>query len=222
MRHGVAGLLWVGVLICQVGAVVGVPNHPANSNIVMLDTLWVDSSETEYSRGWWVCEGGHHSLWVELQDTGVAGLASDSCVVRIEVYQGMSLQADWLNQLFVVVPSRAHPDSAELGGSRFVIADSLDIRALDTTTIWTRTRTGRTTAAGDTMRYYTERLSARYTRTGVASIGAFTYYAFAPDYSGAVFFRVTGLTGNRKRSVGSRVILRVIQESGTPVKVMGQ
>lgn len=189
---------------------------PGNAERVYSDTLYIDSTETEYSEIFWQAAGGEKILMIDAQDTSSAGFASDSASVSIELMQVFHDPAN-ASKVFMT-RSRAQPDSATWAYSdSFFISASLAIATFDTTAYWTRTATPLRNPQGDTTGYtYGSALSAAATGT---SRKAITYRPLVPDASPGICFKVKGLAGNNKGGAGSRWILSIYQVSGQPVKI---
>jgi hypothetical protein len=189
---------------------------PANSERYYSDTLYIDSTETEYSDIFWQVGGGEKVLLVDAADTNAAGFASDSATVSIELMQVFGDPAN-MSKVFML-RSRAQPDSTLWAYSdSFFISASLAIATFDTLAYWSRTATtlsdlGAAAVSGYT---YGAALSAAVTTGRHACI----YRPLVPDASPGICFKIKGAAGNAKRGAGSRWILSIYQVSGQPVTV---
>lgn len=209
MRRVLVGL--VVLAACLAGESARVPDrdqYPQNVNRVWRDTLYIDSTEAEYSEIYWQAAGTYKTLVVELQDTNSAVLASDSAAIKMELYQVWDIPTSAANVI------RLRTTSADT-----VIDDSLDITECDTTGLVARTAIAITNANGDTTGYtYGTVTGAAVTSGRLAQ----KYYLVQGDPSPGLTFKVTGKAKNAKRGAGIRVILNLYQMSGDPVKVKEQ
>jgi len=181
-----------------------------NSRIAREDVVYVDSLDVVYSPIFWQADGGVKSLLLQANDTTSAGFAGDSCVVSVELFQVFDYGAGHV----VLLKSRAHPDSVTFPyGSDFVLFDSLNILAMDTTSYWTKVSIPNININGDTAGvYYNDSLNAVATAPY-----AFTYLPIVPDYSPGLVLKFTGLAGNVISGNGSKWIVKWFQENGQPV-----
>jgi hypothetical protein len=216
MRFWVSvAMLFAGVFASRLCAAPLYTETPRNT-VVWTDTIRVDSLAAYWSDVWWQDDGGEKMLIIEAQDTAAAGFANDSACVRIELYQ---VQPSDNRKDFFIMKSRAHPDSSTYPfGSRFLVADSLNIKSMDSAAVYLRGTAPILRYAGkDTTGYkFTDAVSSNI--TAARGSGAFAYFAFATDPTPGVVLRVTGLATNAKRGTGSRWVFRWVQVAGNPVR----
>lgn len=175
-------------------------NQPTNIKNFVIDTLYIRDTEAKFSKIFWQPDGGVKSLLLSLDDTLAAGFANDSCKISVELMQIFYMT----DKNVIVLPSKAHPDSLTYpGGKSWFLWSALEAKTIDTAALYLRGVTG----TG-----YTDKIGAATTPRA-----AYVYMQIAPDFSPGICLRITGLNGNAKRATGSRIIIRWIQEIGSPV-----
>jgi len=198
--------------------IAAIPNNaPVNSMIVWEDSTRVDSTETKRMVASWPDNGAQMTLLVELRDDSAAGFAADSACVSIKLYQLFTMTKNGL-KYFARLNSKAHPDSTTSsfsGSSSFSFGDSINVRALDTACVYLRNYKAGGGVLNEADRWGD---SLKTLQGNTAGFGGFAYYDFAPSYSPAIEFELTGKASNRKKGVGSIVKLRLYQLIGTKVK----
>jgi hypothetical protein len=195
----------LAVLVCAAWVGAAGLVQPFNSS-VWIDTLRIDSTETEYTDIYWWDNGGNLSLVVEAQDTSAVGFGDDSACVHIELYHVWPLG---LSRKDVVSLRATDADS--------VIADSIDIVNMDSVAVCVHTAIADTNWQGDTTGWHFNTATVDSVSTTVRSAGALAYYDVTPTYSPGLRLKVTGKADNNKGGVGSRWIFRWFQ-TVAPVK----
>lgn len=184
-----------------------------NARLVHIDTIFVDGTDTAWTQIFWQPAGTYKTIMVEVNDTNTADLSSDSAAAQLTLWQVFDKGKD--HSQVVVLPSRAHPDSASFANSTsdFVLSDSLDIADMLQTGLYDRTSEVNI-SLGDTLApVYNDTLSTIAT----TQTGAFTYYDLRPDYSPGLLVRLVGRLTNAATATGSRWIIRWYQQTGQPV-----
>lgn len=206
----VRGHRWLMVvLVCAVAAMARYTAKPT-STLLWVDTLVIDSTETEWTDIYWQDNGAEKTLVIEAQNDSATGFADDSACVLVQLYQVFHGPSNNVIRL----PSRAHPDSSTYPfGSAFNVFDSLDIGDMDTTALIARTGVPELSSRGDTVGYYTNDSFG----SAATATGAWAYISFAPDFSPGITLKVTGKASNGKRGVGSRWVFRWYQSLGAAV-----
>jgi len=214
-KRDVINLMLISIALLLFASATGAAPAPYSkgpyNTVVAVDTIYLDSTETEYTTMYLQDNGGAKSLVLEVFDDSTAGFASDSAAASIELLQGFGLGDD---KHVALMPSRAHPDSTTWPyGGDFVIDDSLDVADMCTTCVWQRVATPKT-LFGDTVDWdYTQDVSST-----VSTFGAMYYLPITPDFSPFMVLKLTGKASNLKRGSGSRWIVRWVQEGGLKTK----
>lgn len=183
-----------------------------NSRLIMQDTLYIDSTETEYSKFVWLDRGANNVLLIEGADDSTSGFASDSAIVSLTLMQGFPVSYSRV----AILNSKAHQDSTDWPGSSVnKITDSLRVSSMcDTSGLFKRDSQYVEIKRNDSSYVFMDHISG----SRATGYGGFTYFPLIPDWSPFVSVKVTGLTGNMKRGTGSRWVLRVYSLDGTIVK----
>jgi hypothetical protein len=207
MKRGLA------VLLMLAGAAMARRSVEPLNTLIWVDTLTIDSTETEWTDVYWQDNGAEKTLVVEAWNDSGTGFASDSACVGITLYQVFHLPG--ANSV-VRLGSRAHPDSSTypFGSAAFSLFDSLDIADMDTTALISRTAVPQVSSRDDTVGYY-------YTNTfgsAATATGAWAYISFAPDFSPGLVLQVTGKASNGIRGAGSKWVFRWYQSGGAVTK----
>lgn len=185
----------------------------SNSRLAQSDTLYVDSTESEYTPCFAGAPYNYKVLLLSAADTNRAGFASDSAAVKIELKQVFPLGTKY----YAVMKSHAYPDSTDYPYADSVLLyDSLDIKAMDTTAKWARTPVYvRGANSNDTVNIsYSTVLSSR---AAAENREALEYRVLQPDYSPGYILKLTGKLTNAKAGAGSRWIVNWYVEEGQPV-----
>ena len=180
-----------------------------NSKLYQRDTLIVSRDSVRYTKIFFQNDGMEKTIKITVDDTTIAGFASDTFAATYELYQtfGDWEEKDWVD----IFPSRAHPDSSYPGGTDYALFDSLHIANMDTATQYQlAVKKYKTGAGGDT-------LSSIYGKTldslMAAPIGAKVYLSIAPDYSPGLLIKCSGKMG--KEAI---VIIEWYIREGTPTR----
>jgi hypothetical protein len=211
----------MALILVAAAIVVGQPPQQttrANSNLIFEDSAYVLGTATKTMRVCWQDGWANKAILIEANDTSNVGLTSDSAAVRVTAYQVFPFtSASGYKDLFCALNSRANPDSTtKYGSSVFNLFDSLDIKSMDTASVYLRNRVTLTmtggapgTAAGD---------SLKTLQTPAAGYGAFAYTALPFDFSPAFVLKLKGLEANKKGKP-SFWRVRVYALRGIPQKV---
>lgn len=200
-------LILTFVALCY-GGFSGSSALPVNYSI-WVDTLRVRGTGSDTSKIFWQADVGYKTLQIISDDTSKTGFGTDTSCVSIELYQVFPLG----NDKVFMIPSHAHPDSTYWPySSKFMIADSLNIKAMDTLALKNRvsiTRLG--FALTDTLsKIYSDAIGSTATQ-----IGAVKYFDLAPSASPGICIILKGKATN-SAGAGSRHILRILSIKGTP------
>ena len=184
-----------------------------NSDYVLVDSLWVDSTASVWTRVFDIDRGSNLTVILESRDDSITGFAADSACVDVELYQAFVLKKNNV-EYFLLKKSHAHPDST-YPSSKWILWDSLDIRSMDTADVYTRNVSYDSIAGQFIGRVYGDTVKTAAT-TG--TFGATIYQSISPDFSTGLAFKLTGQASNQKRGKGSRWIVRALQLGGEVVK----
>jgi hypothetical protein len=187
-------------LLLVVFAVVAQERPPINE-IYQMDTLWIDSTESEYSRIFWCGDYQNLAVVVTANDTGVAGFGGDSACVTIETRQVFDIG----KKNILLLKS---PDADSL------LWDSLRVQDMDSTAAKAR----KTSSEFDLASALTGTHASDTIGAAVTGYGASAYKSFSLDYAPGVVLKVTGKANNRKRSIGSQWVVRFYAQRGQPVR----
>lgn len=203
----------VVLLVLIIIAVVHGRTNTQENQLMYADTIFVDSVNVSYTKVFWQDKGTYKSVLIEAFDDSSAGFASDSISASIELKQVFNLGPKY----FVVMNSRAHPDSTTYPNStNFMLSDSMYLAKMDTTAKWIRTAIYKTNLLGDTVETnYSDDIATQATTT---NRGAYWYQDLAPSYSPGILLKLTGKLQNKCKGPGSRWIIRLFMQEGEPVK----
>lgn len=206
------------MLVAAVAVFAQTPNyrpHPTNAMLFWEDSARVDGTDAVTFKAVWQDEIANKVLLVECRDDSSSGFASDSACVRVTAYQVFPMAGAQNSDLFVMLNSRANPDSTtKYGSSVFNLFDSLNIKSMDTACVWKRNYVLSSNTWGSKGPYPGDSLKTLQT----SGYGAFAYTALPVDFSPAYTIKLTGLAPNAKRGAGSMWKLRIYGLRGVMTK----
>lgn len=195
-------------------------NYLPDNTIEYSDSVYVDTTETVYTKAFWTDNGAYKTLLIEAWNDSIDGFATDTSAVDIYIEQVWPIKDYQTStnkgaaQYFLKLPSRAHPDSTTIysnGSSSYLLFDSLAIASMDTVGVWSRDSLAVTTIDGDTVGYnFDDGINTMQT----SGFGAFAYKDIVVSPSPAIMFKVKGTIKNS----GSWWRFRLSQISGIPTK----
>jgi hypothetical protein len=189
------------VLIISVLSIFAQNSGPNRFNQILVsqDTIWIKDTDPKWSNIFWQGEWSYKSVMFSFRDTGIAGFANDSCKYKIELYQ---VFPD-VNKIQLI--RCATDDSILYDSLKMSNADTGDCYNRGSITLKNSTGEGFKTVLTDTV------------KTAATQTHGRVYKMLSPDYSPAIAFKITGVAGNRKRSVGSQLIISLFAQQGESV-----
>lgn len=177
-----------------------------NTNMAYVDSFYVDSTESKFTQAFPIDIYSKYSLLVEAREDSTDGFSGDTAAVRVQLYQAWPITSGNC-EYFVTLKSH---------GADSTLWDSLDIHDMDTLAAYHRDFVMDSAGGQARGRTWGDSLVLLDTNS---TLNAFAYKDFTPEYSPAVTFKVTGLSGaNMTSGAGSFWKFRVFGKGGEPVK----
>jgi len=197
---------------------INVRPNPMNSFMIFEDSIRVSGTGTYISKAIWQDNFSNKAVTIEVRDdSSKTNFSGDSACVRVSALQVFPFTTAGGIDRFIVLNSRANPDSTtKYGSSVFNLWDSLDIHQMDTAATYTRNKITQNIYGGAGGFYPGDSIIAANNVHNFYRGYAYTSLAF--DFSPAFALKLTGCATNRKAGSGVMYKIRVYGLRGNVVR----